>query len=478
MDRPRGTYDFPPDEWRRLRRIENLLTDVAASHGYRRAETPVIEHAELFARKLGGERLAQTYQFSFRGRSLALRPEHTASMMRLFVNSMQADPLPVRLCYGGPVFRYESPQAGRSRQFLEFGCELIGADGLVADAETILLALSCVRAAGVERPTLVLGHIGIVLGFLDQLRLDHRTQDWLIWSMERLRRGEPVENAMPEYLSRSGEENPSGGALSPEQLDREAVIDLLRQSGVRFESGSRTAEEIVDGLFDKNQRVADRAVLSDALAFVRELVVLAGPPDTTLPSLRRLVDSRKLDRGPVDELEELAVILSENGCHSEDIVIDLGLGRGLRYYTGILFEIYSPGGEGPQLAGGGRYNDLANQLGARSSTPSGGFSIGLERLLPTSSMEQVEEGPPSVLVLPGERPASAFQVAQRLRDAGWTATIDPRERSAAAARRWAARNNFVAVAEVHEQEVAIFRCSDSTTHTYDYAPTVVEVLEQ
>ncbi|HLT20581.1 MAG TPA: ATP phosphoribosyltransferase regulatory subunit, partial [Thermomicrobiales bacterium] len=78
VDRPRGTYDRLPDEWQRLRQLEDRLTDLVAAHGYRRVETPVIEHAELFARKLGGERLAQTYQFSFRGRELALRPEHTA----------------------------------------------------------------------------------------------------------------------------------------------------------------------------------------------------------------------------------------------------------------------------------------------------------------------------------------------------------------------------------------------------------------
>ncbi len=138
-------------------------------YGYEFVETPVIEHTDLFVRKSGGERLAQTFEFTFRGRDLALRPEHTASVIRMFIDTMQADPLPIRLAYSGPVFRYESPQAGRSRQFTEFGCELIGAEGTAADHEIIQLAIDSLYRAGVREMTVVLGHIGVIIGFLDAL---------------------------------------------------------------------------------------------------------------------------------------------------------------------------------------------------------------------------------------------------------------------------------------------------------------------
>ena len=458
VDRPRGTYDRLPDEWEALRRLEDRLTALVQRHGYRRLETPVVEHAELFARKLGGERLAQTYQFNFRGRDLALRPEHTASVMRVYVDGLQSAALPIRLSYGGPVFRYESPQAGRSRQFIEFGCELIGADGLLADAETILVALACVEAAGVEQPRLVLGHIGVVLGFLDQLALDHRTQDWLIWSMERIRRGEPDATRIPPHLVPS--ESEEAGAFALDTLDRAAVVDLLRQSGVEFEAGTRTAEEIVDGLFDKGRRSAEREVLADAIVFVEALVASAGPPATALPRLRELVQSKELDMTPVDELAQITDILAASGMNSDNIQIDLGLGRGLRYYTGMLFEIYGGDADGLQIAGGGRYDDLARQLGARSQVQSAGFSIGLERLLlagvhPASAVEVRR-----VLVLAGASPAATFQLAAELRALGWTAVIDTRARSENSARRWAGRNGYDATVTQGEGEVLFYRCVD------------------
>ena len=438
--------------------MEDRLTELVRDHGYLRMETPVVEHAELFARKLGGERLAQTYQFGFRGRDLALRPEHTASVVRAYVETMQSDPLPIRLSYAGPVFRYESPQAGRSRQFLEFGCELIGADSLLADTETILLALSCVRAAGVEQPALVLGHIGVVLGFLDQLALDHRTQDWLIWSMERIRRGEPDATAIPSHLIRDdiGFDAPDG----IETLDREAVVDLLRQSGVDFEAGSRSAEEIVDGLFDKRRRGADSRVLEGAVAFVEALIDAAGSPRTAIPRLRALVEQRRLDTGPIDELSEICRILEASGFDPDGIKIDLGLGRGLRYYTGMLFEIYAGSPDGLQIAGGGRYDDLARQLGARNQVPSAGFSIGLERLLMAGRVAGTDHDDYRVLVLTGPDPADTFRLTSQLRDTGWTAIVDTRGRSENAARRWAARNGFTAVAARDGEGARFFICAD------------------
>lgn len=387
--------------------------------------------------------------------------------MRVFVDTMQSAPLPIRLSYGGPVFRYESPQAGRSRQFFEFGCELIGAEGLLADAETILVALACVNAANVERPRLVLGHIGVVLGFLDQLDLDHRTQDWLIWSMERIRRGEPGATEIPSHLL--GQDGREAGGSGLDSLDRDAVVDLLRQSGVEFESGTRTAEEIVDGLFDKGRRSASRSVLEDAVTFVEALIDSAGPPESALPKLRSLVNSKNLDMTPVEELAQISRILETSGVRSSDIEIDLGLGRGLRYYTGMLFEIYGGTSHSLQLAGGGRYDDLARQLGARSQVHSAGFSIGLERLLMAGESTAEEAATPSVLVLAGPDPAATFQFASQLRALGWTAVIDTRARSVNSARRWAARNGYMAAASHEAGGATFYRCHDGVEIVEDEA---------
>src|SRR5919199_438278 len=95
-----------------------------AERAFRALDPPVVEATELFLRKSGEERAAQMYAFDYRNRQIALRPEFTASIVRAYVAEMQGSPLPLRLAYCGPVFRYEKPQAGRYRQYTEAGVEL------------------------------------------------------------------------------------------------------------------------------------------------------------------------------------------------------------------------------------------------------------------------------------------------------------------------------------------------------------------
>lgn len=457
VDRARGVYDRLPVDRDALAGLQDQLSQLVARHDYRFIETPVIEHTDLFLRKSGGERLAQIYAFNHRGRDLSLRPEHTASVVRAYIENMQSDPLPVRLAYCGPVFRYENPQAGRSRQFTEFGCELIGAEGLIADTETIRLALDACRTAGIARPHIVLGHIGIVSAFLSGLQIDQRAQDWLIWTMERLRDHHDTEIEIPEYLV-----TPPAGLEAIDQLEGlnpEGVIALLRQSGVQFEGGTRSPEEIVAGLLEQRQRRYDEPLMRDALAFVRELTNLAGKPADVMPGLRKLVASRQISDEPLNELESIIGLLQVNGDEQVTVTIDLGMGRGLRYYTGMLFEIYAEEG-GQQICGGGRYDDLAQVLGARSATAACGFSLGLERALAANPDESPAVLQPRAMVWTGDDPATAISTASKLRDDGWIATVDPRKRSESAARRAAQRQGydlFVRVTAGEEERVELNR---------------------
>lgn len=455
------------------------MSNVVERYGYRFVETPIIEHAELYIRKSGGERLAQIYAFDYRNRQLALRPEHTASVIRLFVERMQTEPLPARLAYSGPVFRYENPQAGRSRQFTELGAELLGAEGLLADAEMLSLALDCLTEAGIERPHIVLGHIGVVIDFLAGLNLDQRAQDWLIWSMERLRRGDPRASEIPPHLAASS----PNGSYDPELeqaievLDRDAAIELLRQAGLDFEGSSRTPEEIVEGLIDKRRRRYDRRLLDDAQAFVRRLTDLSGPPAQVLEPLRELVAARGLDVGPLDELAEMVRLLEATRDPAPHVTIDLGMGRGLRYYTGMLFEMYQDGREGLQLCGGGRYDDLAQHLGARQPVAACGFSLGIERVLTAADVAMPAEDSYKVLVLSEDDPASALSLAARLREAGWTATIDARQRGRQAARRWAQRQGYAALAVATPEDFEIERLSDGARFVSSNAPSPGELVD-
>lgn len=461
-----------------MRVAQDRLERLVERHGYQMVETPVIEQPELFVRKSGGERLAQLYTFTYRGRELALRPEHTASIVRMYVDQFQSEPLPIRLAYAGPVFRYENPQAGRSRQFTEFGCELIGTNGLVADVETINLALDCLAELGVSRPHLVLGHIGIIIGFLEGLQLDQLAQDWLLWRMERLQRGEEHPSATPSYLVNAPATADGDDALNSalDGLDQQAIVRLLHQSGVNFTNGSRTPEEIVAGLFAKRRRGYDQERLANALAFVSRLTQLTGPPEATLGPLRELAASQGLDTAPLDEIEQIVSLLGTTRHDPPDITINIGMGRGLRYYTGILFEVYPDRSSDRQLCGGGRYDDLATNLGARHPVPAAGFSLGLERVAETTSTVPAEPEPPSILVLPSEDSAQAIQWATRLRANGWLATVEPRSRNEAASKRWAERRNYQAVGQVAGDQLRVTRLADGAALTFASPPAPGEVL--
>jgi histidyl-tRNA synthetase len=141
LTRPRGTRDLLPSEMRRRRFIESRFKDVVERWGYREVATPAFEPLELFTLKSGEAIVDELYSFTDKGgRSLALRPELTAPVARLYVNELQAAPKPLKLYYFGDCFRYERPQSGRYRQFWQFGIELIGSALPEADAEVIALA--------------------------------------------------------------------------------------------------------------------------------------------------------------------------------------------------------------------------------------------------------------------------------------------------------------------------------------------------
>ena len=162
---PRGTYDVLPEQDAARAAVERAARDILGGSGYRRIETPVFEHTELFARGVGASTdivQKEMYTFTDAGdRSLTLRPEGTAPVMRAYAeHGMHKLPQPVKLWYFGPFFRQEKPQAGRFRQFWQVGAEAIGSDDPAVDAETILLLQTLIYELGIESVKLRLGSLG------------------------------------------------------------------------------------------------------------------------------------------------------------------------------------------------------------------------------------------------------------------------------------------------------------------------------
>ncbi|WP_445150195.1 histidine--tRNA ligase [Baekduia sp. Peel2402] len=162
---PRGTYDVLPDDDAGRRAVEAAARSILGGSGYRRIETPIFEHTELFARGVGASTdIVQKEMYTFKDagdRSLTLRPEGTAPVMRAYhEHGMKKDPQPVKLWYLGPYFRQEKPQAGRFRQFWQVGIEAIGSDEPAVDAEAIVLLHALITELGVTGVRLRLGSLG------------------------------------------------------------------------------------------------------------------------------------------------------------------------------------------------------------------------------------------------------------------------------------------------------------------------------
>ena len=162
---PKGTKDVLPSESYKWHYVENLVKEIAKNFALREIRTPTFEHTEVFLRGVGETTdivNKEMYTFLDKGdRSITLKPEGTAGVARAFVeNGMQQGAMPAKLFYITPCFRYERPQAGRLREFHQFGVEILGSASPVTDAETIILAKTFLDKLGAKNITLYLNSIG------------------------------------------------------------------------------------------------------------------------------------------------------------------------------------------------------------------------------------------------------------------------------------------------------------------------------
>ena len=172
---PRGTKDILPGAVNGWRYVESVLRDVCREFNYQEIRTPIFEHTELFQRGIGdGTDVVDKEMYTCNdrsGRSITLRPENTAAVVRSFVeNKLYAEPMPLKVFYIGPMFRYDRPQAGRMRQFHQFGVEAMGSPSPVVDAETILLAITVLKRLGLKDLKLKINSVGC-----PKCRPQHRT---------------------------------------------------------------------------------------------------------------------------------------------------------------------------------------------------------------------------------------------------------------------------------------------------------------
>ena len=148
---PIGTRDLMPAESARWEAVTNTFSSIASRAGFSLVDTPIFEDIGVFSRIGEGTDVVGKQMYEFRDRSdraMALRPEGTAAVCRAF--AQHRPPVPWKVYYRGPYFRYEAPQAGRFRQFHQFGIECVGSGGPCSDAEAIEMASTLLESLGIQ----------------------------------------------------------------------------------------------------------------------------------------------------------------------------------------------------------------------------------------------------------------------------------------------------------------------------------------
>ena len=377
VHRPIGTRDFGPAQTHVRAQVASRLYATFRRFGYREVQTPTFEDLALFTAKSGEGVVDELYAFKDKGdRDLTLRPELTAPVMRMYFAEHFNDPKPLKWFYFGNCFRYDRPQAGRYREFWQFGCEQIGAGTPLAYAELLALADACLRSTGLKNRDLYVGHVKILKHCVEAFGFDADTKGKLMRAIDK--------------------------------DDRDEVKKLA--------ASKKGCEAALDRLF----LVMDAPTVAAARnALLLDEVV--SPPEEDAELIADLKDLESCLR----HLEQLGV---------KDAKLNLGIARGLDYYTGIVFEVHCPVlGAQKQLLGGGGY-DLSGVFGGQP-TPTMGFGMGFDRTIVALEEEAKREGrelafgkdpgPSVYLAALGEAAlAKVLPLVAQLRAAGIDAEMD------------------------------------------------------
>ncbi len=366
----RGTRDFYPAEMALRRWIEEGWRRVSRRAGFAEVDGPELEALELYTEKSGEEIAEQLYWLEDKGgRRLALRPEFTPTLARMIGARQAALPVPIRWFNLSRCFRYERAQKGRLREFFQWNLDLVGVEGEIADAECISVAVDALREFG--------------LGPDD---VDVRVSDRRLAAALMRRLGIP-EEALGHVFTVLDKRD---------KVPPEALETMLSEAGLSQEQRAGLA------------RILSWQTLGDV-----------GDEERAAPEVAEAVAA----------LERLFEMLEGFGI-GDWCRFDIGIVRGLAYYTGPVWEVHDAKGELRAVFGGGRYDRLLGEMAAQAM-PACGFGCGdvvLGILLEQRGLVPEPDSAAEVYVAAaGERPwGELLQVVRRLRARGKRTQFDPK----------------------------------------------------
>ncbi len=354
---PKGTQDVLPEDAYKWYYIENKIREILNKYGYQEIRTPAFEYTELFVRGIGESTDIVTKEmFTFpdrKGRSLTLRPEGTAPVVRAYLeNKMDRASQVVKLFYIGPMFRCEKPQAGRFRQFNQFGIEVIGTKSPEVDAEVIIAVLEIYKNLGLENLEVLINSVGC-----------KKCRTVYVKELKKFIQGKK------DFL----------------------CLECINRS-------KKNPLRVLDCKKDNCQKIIKKApIITEHLC------------------------------------QECAQHFAEVKSYLNDLKINYyiepRLVRGLDYYTKTAFEIVSRElGAQNAIGGGGRYDDLVEELGGKP-TPAVGFAAGIERMIIAINQQKVKwpknKGLDVFIAKVSEMNKDiAFKLLQKIRNAELSADMD------------------------------------------------------
>jgi histidyl-tRNA synthetase len=313
-----GFRDFYPEEFSRRQHIFHGWRRNASAFGFQEYDAPVLEPLELYTTKSGEEIETQLFSFKDKGdRMVSLRPEMTPTVCRMVGAKAGALKRPIKWFSIGEFYRYERAQKGRLRAFNQFNADIFGEAGPEAEIELIALLIQCLAGFGLTKDDFYvrLSDRDLWFFYLEALGFTDSQARGILSAVDRYEK--MGDDAFKGYAE-------AHGALAPELKDK--VLAFLK--------------------------IKSLPELNAALA----------------PYNSEKLSARLLDWGRV--LDGLTAM-----GFAEFVSVDLGVVRGLAYYTGFVFEAFDRKGDLRALAGGGRYNDLVKKLGG-PDLPAVGFAIG------------------------------------------------------------------------------------------------------
>jgi ATP phosphoribosyltransferase regulatory subunit len=360
---PKGARLYLPDEAARKRYVETRLFDVFRRWGYREVVTPTFEFSDVLS--VGTDVGVQESMFKFvdreTGRMLALRADITPQIARVVATRLRDEPKPVRLAYITNVFRYDEPRVSHYREFYQTGVELIGLEKPEAEVEIIAMAIEGLRALGLDRFQIDLGHPDFFRGLLEEVTTDTGKR-------------------------------------------REIREALARKD-------SSTLARLVQELTPPPE-VAE-ALLALPTLFGREVVLERAASYARTERARRALAN----------LTEVYRLLTIYGL-ADSVLLDLGEVRGFDYYSGLYFEAYIAG-FGASVAGGGRYDDMLARFGYDCPAVGFAFDVARALAIMEAQQVTVELPGPDFFIIDFTREkTAALSLARRLRDVGASVARD------------------------------------------------------